>query len=237
MSAVIDPIVLRNIPLFRELKRPQLSRLSELLHRKVVAAGTTLISEDELIHKADKVAYIIQQGTVKVHIYDPVNDKNVTLAILGRGQIVGEMSLMDSRGRSASVTALEESTLFLIHHAVLQKCLRRMPLLTYHLVEVLASRLRLADAQIQAMATHKVPGRVARQILAFAEEYGQPTNDGHTLISLSLTANDLADLVGATSVSVYNALSDYKKNRYISIERKCYITVLNRDALSSAASC
>jgi CRP/FNR family cyclic AMP-dependent transcriptional regulator len=53
-----------------------------------------------------------------------------------------------------------------------------MPNLTYELVKVVCARLRLANEQIQALATLDIYGRVARQILAFAERYGQVTDRG-----------------------------------------------------------
>ena len=97
---------------------------------------------------------------------------------------------------------------------------------------MLARRLRLADAQIQSLAALDVYGRVARQLLAFAQEYGEEQSDGSTLIPLRLTQSDLADLTGATRVRVNQVLVDYKERGYISAGPDHRFTIHNREALA-----
>ncbi len=100
-----------------------------------------------------------------------------------------------------------------------------------HRGRLLARRLRLANAQIQALATQDVFGRVARQLVAFAEEYGQLTIDGTTITSLRLTQSDLAALVGASRVRVNQVLSFYQQRQFIVVHPNHHITVQNIDAL------
>jgi CRP/FNR family cyclic AMP-dependent transcriptional regulator len=156
----------------------------------------------------------------------------VILAILGGGQLVGELSLIEQQARSATVVTLEESTLLWIDRVAWQQCLETMPALTLNLVRLLARRLRLANAQIQALATQDVFGRVARQLLAFAAEYGQPNTNGETVIPLRLTQSDLASLVGASRVRVNQVLSFYQQRHVITIHPNYHITVLNVQALA-----
>ena len=94
------------------------------------------------------------------------------------------------------------------------------------------SRLRLANAQIQSLAALDVYGRVARQILAFAQEYGEPTPDGAIRIPIRLTQNDMAGMVGASRVSVNKVLVHYKERKYISIDAASRITVHDQEALA-----
>ena len=53
-------------------------------------------------------AYVIRQGAVKVHV-EQEDGRDVIVAILGPGEIVGEMSVVDRETRSGSVVTLEES--------------------------------------------------------------------------------------------------------------------------------
>jgi CRP/FNR family transcriptional regulator len=73
---------------------------------------------------------------------------------------------------------------------------------------------------------------VARQLLAFVQEYGRPVAEGGIVIPLRLTQTDLAEMVGATRVHVNRVLSNFKKNRYLSEDHRHHITVHDRAALA-----
>jgi CRP/FNR family cyclic AMP-dependent transcriptional regulator len=146
--------------------------------------------------------------------------------------VVGEMSLVDSLGRSATAVTMEESTLYWIDRATFWELLRTLPALTYSLVRIMSRRLRLANAQIQALATLDVYGRVARQILAFAQEYGEPAPGGALRIPIRLTQSDLAGLVGASRVRINQVLVAYKRRKWIAVDPHYHITVLNPRALA-----
>ena len=227
MPGVADPQSLSTIPLFHGLTGEELSRINALLHRKTFPAAVSLFAAEQ----PGEVAYLILSGTVKV-CADQADGSTVILAIRGPGEIVGEMSLIDNSGRSASVTTLEESTLLWIDRLAFQTCLQTIPSLAYNLLEILVRRLRLASAQIQTLATQDLYGRVARQVLAFAEAYGQPVPGGATLIPLRLTQSDFAGLVGASRSRVNQVLGYFRDQHYISIDQHARITVHNPSALA-----
>jgi CRP/FNR family cyclic AMP-dependent transcriptional regulator len=106
-----------------------------------------------------------------------------------------------------------------------------MPVITYELLHVLGDRLRLANEQIQALATLDIYGRVARQILAIAGRYGQVTSDGEIVIPIRLTQSDIASLVGASRERVNQVMVAYKQQNYISIDQNYRITIHDRQAL------
>ena len=104
--AIPEMDTLSELDLFRDLRPEDLSRLQGLLRRRVFPAGAELMATEQ----PGDVAYVIVDGAVKVHIESP-DGTDVILAILGPGEVVGEMSVVDSLGRSATVVTLEESTL------------------------------------------------------------------------------------------------------------------------------
>ncbi len=218
--------LLRKIPLFDGLADADLSRLAGALRRRTLPANTSLFTADA----PGESVFIILSGTVKIHV-EQADGTDVILAILGPSQTVGEMSPVDSLTRSASVDTLEQTTLLWMSRASFQACLRSMPEMAFNLVRILSQRLRLSNAQVQALAALDVPGRVARQILAFAEEYGAPVVGG-ILIPLRLTQTDLADMVGASRVSVNHALVEFRQHGYLSVDSKHHITVHDATALN-----
>lgn len=227
MPAVMDPTLLGEIALFHRLSRAELTRLNDLLRRKTFPAGTTFIS----VEQPGEVVYIVSEGAVKIYL-DDADGAEVILAILTAGEIVGEMSLLDSASRSANAFTLEETAVFWMDRASFQECLRTMPDLQSNLTRLLCERLRQANARIQSLAVQDVEGRVARQLLAFAEIYGRETAEGDVVIPFRLTQSDLASLVGATRVRVNQVIAAYKQRRYISVDQNYRITVHNQEALS-----
>jgi CRP/FNR family cyclic AMP-dependent transcriptional regulator len=218
---------LAEVPLFRGLTAGQLAELDALLHRKSFPAGTQIITAGQ----PGDIAYVMFKGSVKVYAEQP-DGSEVILAILGPGEVMGEMSLVDSLGRSATVVTLEESNLLWMDRATFWTNLRRMPTMTYNLVDILSRRLRLANVHAQSLASLDVPGRVAGQLLAFAQEYGESVPDGGILIPLRLIQSDLASLVGASRVRVNQALGFYKRRNYLSVGPDHRITIQNPAALA-----
>jgi CRP/FNR family cyclic AMP-dependent transcriptional regulator len=223
----LETSALQEIELFRGLSADQLSQVKGWLYWRTFPAGANIITAE----LPGEVVYIVHSGTLKIHI-EQANGGDVVLAILGPGDVVGEISLIDSAGRSASVVTLEESQLVWMGGQAFQECLRSMPLFSQNLVRILAGRVRLANELIQALATLDVNGRVARQMLAFAEKYGRPGANGDVLIPIRLTQGDIADLVGASRKRVNQVMVTFKQLGYISVDDRGRITVHDRQSLA-----
>ncbi len=221
------PENLVQLALFANLDEKQLEWMTERLHCKAFPADTNIIT----IEQPGEVVFFILSGTVKVHI-EQAEGTDVVLAILGPGDTVGEMSLLDSAGRSASAITLEETTLLWMGRQGFQDALQHIPALAFNLVRILSGRVRLANEQIQTLATLNVYGRVARQLLAFAEKYGEEADNGYVLIPIRLTQGDIADLVGASRKRVNQVMVAFKTSGYISVDPGGRIQVQNRHALA-----
>ena len=231
MPAVSDARELGNVELFRGCSPSELARINELLGRTRFRAGATILYANQ----PGEVAYVVLDGTLKVSTLQS-NGKELTLALLGPGEIVGELSLADRSGRSADVTTLEPSTLVWIDRNTFDQLRRDIPTITENLLRLMARRLRLANAQLQAVATLDVHGRVARQLLALADALGVPQADGSVQIPLRVTQSDLAALVGATRVRVNEVLVGFTKRKMIAIDRQLRISILDRNELEAYLS-
>ena len=217
---------LRAIPLFQDLTSDQLSWLSDHLHQREFPTGSNIVVEDQ----PGEIVYIIVSGTIKIYVQQ-MDGTEVILAILGAGDTVGEISLLDSAGRSANVVTMEKASLLWMDRATFWECLQVMPTITYKLTQILCGRLRLGNEQIKALAGLDSQGRVARQLLAMAEQYGQQTPSNETVIPIRLTQSDIAGLIGASRESVNQVMVIFKKEEYISVDRKYRITIRNPEAL------
>ncbi len=222
-----NPDLLTTLSLFRGLPPHQLTWLAGQLHHRTFAAGTNIMTAEQ----PGEVVYFVLSGTVKIHI-EQAEGSDVILAILGPGDTVGEMSLIDSAGRSASVLTLEETTLLWMDGAAFQQALRAIPDLALNLVKILAARVRLSNELVQALAALNVYGRVARQLLAFADRYGEAQTDGGISIPIRLTQGDIADLVGASRKRVNQVMVSFKNQGLIAVDGNGRITIRQRDGLA-----
>jgi CRP/FNR family cyclic AMP-dependent transcriptional regulator len=227
MPAVDDPNLLGKIPLFEGMAEADLEQINVLMHRKTFSSGVNIIT----VAQPGDMVYILLEGTVKIYV-DQLDGSEVILAFLGPGDTFGEMSMVDSAGRSANVVALEDCVCLLMDRSAFHQCLKSLKGLSYNLVRLMSRRLRLANEQIQALSTLDVRGRVARQLLAFAQQYGQggETAKGVT-IPLRLTQTDVAALVGASRERVNQVIVDFKDNGFISVDPSHRFTVHDVEAL------
>jgi len=227
MAAVDDPTLLGDLELFQGLSRQQLAELNGLLRSSSIPAGSHFITAEQ----PGEVVYVLLEGTVKIYVTQ-ADGREVILAFLGRGDTVGEMSLVDSAGRSANVVTTEPSRVLWMDRATFQSCLRTLAPLAGNLVRLLSHRLRYANEQILALCTLDVPGRVARQILALADRYGTPDADGGVRIALRLTQSDLAELVGASRERVNQVIVDFKARGLLSVDPDHRLRVHRRHGLA-----
>jgi len=219
---------LSRIDLFSNLPHTDLRQLSELLHRKTFSAGKSLMTVDQ----TGEVVYFILSGTVKIHV-EQEDGADVSISILGPGEVIGEMSALDQTNRSASVVTLEETTLLWMDRDTFRHCLAAIPTLACNLACTLSARLRSANEQIQSLATVEVETRIARRILAFAESYGRTLSNGELLIPIRLTQSDIANLVGASREHTNKILVSYKERGYLSVDQNYHITLQNLGAITS----
>jgi len=221
--------LLSYIQLFKGMTPTQLDWVAQHAHRRNFEPGRNVMTVDQ----PGEVVYIILHGTVKIHIEQ--GERDVILAILGAGDMLGEMSLIDSVGRSASAVTLENTLMLWMDKNTFNYMLDNFPPVARNLVKIMSARVRLSDQMIQALATLDVNGRVARQLLAFAEKYGSEKG-GVTQISIALTQGDIADLVGASRKRVNQAMVLFKERGFIDTDADGRIAIMNRAGLAQYCS-
>jgi CRP/FNR family transcriptional regulator, cyclic AMP receptor protein len=228
MAAFDDPSRLASIPLFEGLGPADLEQLNLLLHRRTFKPGVRIINAQQ----PGEALYLLLEGSVKVQV-DHEDGTEVTVALLGPGDTVGEMSLVEQAERSANVVALEETVLLWMDREAFLECLQSMSRLNYNLVRQVSARLRIANQKIQALARMDVAGRIARQLLHFAQQYGQEDAQGGIRIPLPLTQSDIAEMVGATRERVNHIMVAFRQEGAVSVDSHHRLTVHDREALEA----
>jgi CRP/FNR family transcriptional regulator, cyclic AMP receptor protein len=222
-----DIAIMRTLPLFQDLGSKQLRQMADVLQSFWAPVGTNILT----VNETGRYVYVLVEGTVKIFLRRP-GRSDVILALLGEGEVLGEIGGVDGQRPSADVLTLEDSHFFAMPREELWNCMQHVPQLGCNVSLIMARRLRQATGQIQALATLDVYGRVARQLLAFSEAYGRKTDEG-TLIPMRLKQHDLADLIAASRVRVNQVMMHFREENLVTLDEKKRVVVLNREGLEA----
>ena len=187
-----------------------------------------------LFHEGDTGdrLYVVVSGKVKLGRSGSAGRENL-LAVLGPGQMFGELSLFDPGPRSTTATAVTSCEIRTLEHDVLMGWLAGRPEVAQGLLGQLAARLRRANDVVADLVFSDVPGRVAKQLLELAQRFGDTRDDG-VHVHHDLTQEELAQLVGASRETVNKALADFAARGWIRLEPRS-VTILDVERVERRA--
>jgi CRP-like cAMP-binding protein len=188
--------LLKKVPIFTSLNDNQLSHIAEYCVNKKYAKDQLILVEEEI----GRTLFIIFAGRVKVTRTSD-DGREVILSILESGDFFGEMSLLDGKTRSASVTAIENSELLLLRRGDFLQILEDYPKIAIALLKELAGRLRKSDTQIKSLSLQDALGRVASTLILLAEEIGK-VKHGSVIIPKIPLQQDLANMAGTSRETI-----------------------------------
>lgn len=159
--------------------------------------------------------YAILEGSLKVAVISTEGSEQL-LAIMGPGQVVGEMALLDGQPRSATVQAIKKSKVLRIDKADFVRFADVNPAIYRHMLSLISRRLRQANDVLAARSFLPLPGRVAVALLQLGETFGRPLPDGRLLVHYKVSQSDLAAMVGAARENVSRILNTWKRDGLVS---------------------
>lgn len=159
--------------------------------------------------------YRVDGGLLKVSMVSRSGTERI-LAFLGPGAIVGELAIIDGLPRSATVTAVRDSSLCFLSRAAFEDFAAKHPEVYKFLVTLLATRLRETDAVIAAGSFLPLRGRVACTLLELADDFGQDVGSGRIVIRQKIGQSDLAAMAGIARENVSRILNDWKRRKLVS---------------------
>ena len=205
VTGTVNIAILRNVPLFAMLPEDQLQKLAGTVVRRSFPKHNVVMSAGD---QTDSL-YIIISGSVKVQVSDD-GGHEVILTVLGPGEFFGEMGLLDDHPRSASIVTNEPCEMICLPKNDFKKSLAQNIELTMYIMRSLVKRLRDADKNIESLALLDVYGRVARILLAFAENV-----DGQMIVKKKIPKQDIAKMIGASREMVSRVMKDLTASGYI----------------------
>ncbi|MDR2702876.1 MAG: Crp/Fnr family transcriptional regulator [Cellulomonadaceae bacterium] len=214
----MDNSIILNSPLFAGMEPEETTALTNRLTEIDLNRNDRLFSEGE---PGDRL-YIIGSGKIKLGRRAADGRENL-LAILGPGEMLGELTLFDPGSRTATATAIADTTVYELNHSDLVEWINAHPPVAIRLLTALAGRLRHTNDVMGDLVFSDVPGRVAKALLDLAQRFGEPSAEGGLRVAHDLTQEELAQLVGASRETVNKALADFAARGWVQRDGRAII--------------
>jgi CRP-like cAMP-binding protein len=169
-------------------------------HSRRFRTGQALFTEGD---RAERV-FLIERGWVILTSAAP-SGREIVLGLCGRGDVLGELSALDGKPRSATAVAVEEVEAIVAPGSALTRAIEEAHA-AHELIGVLATRLRDADRKRLEFAALDTLGRVSWRLLELSDRFGHPTAEG-TAVELPVSQEQLASWCGASREATVKALA------------------------------
>jgi len=208
-------VTLKQIPLLAGLSDPELVRVETAATNKTFPKGTIIMHEGD----AGSSMFLLLQGRVKVFVSDG-HGKEFVLAVLGPGECVGELALLDDEPRTASVETEEPSVFLVIQKDDFLALLHESPQIQFKLMLNLVTRYRHLTESVKNLALKDVYSRVRLLFEDLAVSIG-----GQMLIEEPMTQQAIADRVGSSREMVARIMKELVFGGYIRVDNKRLVIV------------
>lgn len=203
--------LLEQAPLFSVLHPNDLAFLAARFYSVRYQRSEMIFREGE---PAERL-FLIHEGRVKLSVTSSSGGE-LLVAVLGRGQIFGELAVIDRGPRAMLARAMEPTMVHALSGDVFWTLLEGRPALARRLLELMARRLRRADQTSQDLVFFDAPTRLARKLLELADEHGEPTGVADQVrITVRVTQEDLAQMIGVTRGSANRLIVSFASRGWI----------------------
>ncbi len=209
MQEQLEKSLLKNVGLFSGLDGSALALLEQHATIRTYPKNTIVINEGDDAN----ALFVVLEGQVKVFLSNE-EGKEIIINMQGPGEYFGELALLDSSQRSASVMTTEKSKLAFLSKADFQRVLAEHSDIALNLIKALTGRVRVLSENVKNLALLDVYGRVAKTLLGLATDH-----DGQLIVEKRLTQQDIANHVGASREMVARIMKDLVQGGYITVTR------------------
>jgi len=203
-----ESCIIKQFNSLKNLSKEELIRISSCKTSRLVKKGEVIFEEGEMLNGV----FCVREGIGKLTKLS-ANGKDQTVTLVVKGELLGQRSIITEERTNLRATALNDMELCFIPKSEIMMDLNKNPNFTLDLLKRMALDLKEADNVIVDMAQKSVRQRLAEALLNINESFG--TNADGTL-SVLLSREDFASIVGTATESAIRVLSQFKKEGLIS---------------------
>ena len=199
--------LLKSSPIFALLTEEQLRLIAEKITHQTLPAGTIFIEQDTVTN----TAYLIIRGAIKVYRISE-NGEEVMLDTKGKGELVGEMALLDGKPRSAYVETITESTFFCLTKSSFFEIIQQNPQISLNIIRHFVLQTREFNERMEEIISKNLTDRTLNTLKTLANYFSN--ND------ITLSQEQIASIIGATRARVTESLNTLEERGTITLSHK-----------------
>jgi len=223
---VDDVEILKNIYIFSSFSLENLGQIQRMAVEEKFKKGQVVFWEGA----RPQWLFILKKGKAKI-FKQSKSGKETIIRIVDAGEPFDELSVIDGRPYSASAKIMEASTVLKIPRLEFLRMVRKYPEVSFEVILDLCERLRGAQDLIQELAVERVEKRIVTLLLKLSDRIGLAEGD-KVRIPMTLTRQDIADMVGSTVETAIRIVSRLTREGLIETKGKS-ITIRNLEGLKA----
>ncbi len=212
MEERCENCIVRKFNALRAMNKEELKAVSDSKISRSIKKGEVIFEEGEKLNGV----YCVRGGVTKLAKLSP-NGKDQIVKLASKGEVLGQRSVVAEENSNLSATAVSDMEVCFIPKEAIVSTLHKNPDFTYEVLRHMAHDLREADDVIVNMSQKTVKERIAEALLYMMNNFGQD-KDGY--LTLILSREDIANVVGTATESCIRILSEFKKQGLIKTSGK-----------------
>lgn len=201
--------LLKKVPLFAKMTDQEINHVADqCIHRTCHKEQVILVEEE-----VGQTLFILLRGTVKVTRTSD-EGREVIITIIKSGDFFGELSVLDGKGRSATIIAMEDAELLTLRRNEFLLLLERYPQIAIEMLKVLADRIRRNDIIIENLTLQNAVGRVGATLIHVAEQTGYMRGESMIVPKLPVQ-QDLANMAGTARETISRVMALFESKQQI----------------------
>ena len=217
-----EQCIIRQFNSLKSLSKDELLRISNCKTSKTIKKGEVIFDEGEVLNGV----YCVKDGICKLSKLS-ANGKDQIVKMVIKGELLGQRSIVSDERTNLKAVALNDMEVCFIPKSEIIADLQRNTKFSFDVLKDMAHDLKEADDIIVNMAQKSVRQRLAETLISIDKSFG--TNSDGTL-SVILSREDFASIVGTATESAIRVLSQFKKEGLISTTGK-QIKIKNLEGL------
>jgi len=207
-----EQCIIKQFNSLKALTKDELVRISGCKTTKTIKKGELIFDEGETLNGV----YCVKDGVCRLSKLS-ANGKDQIVKLVVKGDLLGQRSLIGNESANLSAVALNDMEVCFIPRDEIIGDLKKNSNFSMDMLQKLAHDLKDSDNVIVNMAQKSVRQRLAESLLYIQDHFGI-TDDG--FLSVILSREDYANIVGTATESAIRVLSQFKKNGYITTSGK-----------------
>ncbi len=205
---------IKNCRLFEQLTAEQFARLEQRARVRRFPKNTPVYLPSD---SSDGV-FLLAEGRVKLCSITP-DGKQAILAFIEPGELFGELALVEDSEREEHAETMAVSTLVLLPREALQQLMSESPHLALGVTKLFGLRRKRIERRLKSLLFRSNRDRLIHLLLDLTAQYGRDSEDG-VLLSIPLSHQDLASIIGATRETVTTLLGELQLERLLKVARQ-----------------